>query len=49
MVTNFDPGSWGERYLEIVKRLSDRGYGYPSEAPREIYKINKRGTTPMKS
>ncbi len=49
VVTNFDPASWGERYLEIVKRLSDRGYGYPSEAPREIYKINKRSTTPMKS
>ena len=48
VVTNFDPGSWGERYLEIVKRLSDRGYGYPSEAPREIYKINKRSTTPSK-
>lgn len=48
VVTNFDPGVWGERYLEIVKRLSERGYGYPSEAPREIYKINKRDTTPTK-
>lgn len=48
VVTNFDPGVWGERYLEIVKRLSDRGYGYPSEAPREIYKITKRTTSPTK-
>jgi hypothetical protein len=48
VVTNFDPGAWGERYLEIVKRLSDRGYGYPPEAPREIYKINKRSARPTK-
>lgn len=48
VVTNFDPGVWGERYLEIVKRMSDRGYGYPSEAPREIYKINKRTPRPNK-
>lgn len=48
VVTNFDPGVWGERYLEIVKRMSDRGYGYPSEAPREIYKINKRTLRPSK-
>ena len=48
VVTNFDPGVWGERYLEIVKRLSERGYGYPSEAPREIYKINKRSSRPTK-
>lgn len=48
VVTNFDPGVWGERYLEIVKRMSERGYGYPSEAPREIYKINKRTPRPGK-
>lgn len=48
VVTNFDPGLWGERYLDIVKRLSERGYGYPSEAPREIYKIPKRSTSPSK-
>ena len=38
VVTNFDPGVWGERYLQIVKRLADQGYGYPSEAPRSIYR-----------
>lgn len=48
VVTNFDPGAWGERYLETVKRLSERGYGYPSEAPREIYKITKRSTRATK-
>ena len=34
VVTNFDPGEWGERYLQIVKRLADKGYGYPRPAPR---------------
>lgn len=48
VVTNFDPGAWGERYLEIVKRLADKGYGYPSEAPRDIYKIKKKIVSPTK-
>jgi hypothetical protein len=34
VVTNFDPGEWGERYLQTVKRLADKGYGYPRPAPR---------------
>lgn len=38
VVTNFDPGHWGERYLQIVKRIADKGYGYPAEAPRDTYK-----------
>jgi hypothetical protein len=38
VVTNFDPGAWGERYLEMVKRFADKGYGYPPEAPRDIYR-----------
>lgn len=38
VVTNFDPGLWGERYLQAVKRVADKGYGYPSEAPRDNYK-----------
>ncbi|CAM2920389.1 hypothetical protein [Legionella worsleiensis] len=38
VVTNFDPGTWGERYLETVRRLADKGYGYPSEAPRDTYR-----------
>ena len=38
VVTNFDPGLWGERYLQIVKRLADKGYGYPTEAPRESFR-----------
>ncbi|MBA2653336.1 MAG: virulence factor [Tatlockia sp.] len=34
VVTNFDPGDWGEQYLQTVKRLGERGYGYPRTAPR---------------
>jgi len=35
VVTNFDPGVWGERYLKMVQELAKRGLGYPSPAPRD--------------
>jgi len=38
VVTNFDPGPWGEKYLQNVKRISERGYGYPTETPRDTYR-----------
>ncbi len=38
VVSNFDPGTWGEKYLQTVKRIAEKGYGYPSETPRETYK-----------
>lgn len=38
VVANFDPGAWGEKYLRVVKRLGEQGYGYPTKAPRDIYK-----------
>jgi hypothetical protein len=34
VVTNFDPSEWGERYLKTIKRLADKGFGYPKSAPR---------------
>jgi hypothetical protein len=37
VVTNFDPGAWGEHYLQIVKQNADK-YGYPPEAPRDTFK-----------
>lgn len=46
VVTNFDPGEWGERYLQIIKKLADRGYGYPPEAPR--YNYRALGSKPSK-
>lgn len=42
VVTNFEPGSWGDRYLETIKKLADRGYGYPPEAPRDNYRLGYR-------
>lgn len=45
VVTNFDPGVWGERYLQTVKRLADKGYGYPSEAPRDRYRQSHKSTS----
>ena len=39
VISNFDPGRWGERYLSMVKRLADKGYGYPQSAPRpDVYR-----------
>ncbi len=38
VVINFDPGEWGEKYLQIIKKLADLGYGYPPEAPRYNYR-----------
>jgi hypothetical protein len=38
VVTNFDPGVWGEHYLQNVKRLADKGYGYPPSSPRDSYR-----------
>jgi hypothetical protein len=37
VVTNFDPGVWGERYLQIVKQNAEK-FGYPPEAPRSTFK-----------
>ncbi|MFY7697511.1 MAG: virulence factor [Legionella sp.] len=45
VVTNFDPGTWGDRYLQNVKRLADKGYGYPAESPRTIYRHHHGGQT----
>jgi hypothetical protein len=45
VVVNFDPGTWGERYLQNVKRLADKGYGYPPESPRESFR-QVPGTSP---
>jgi hypothetical protein len=43
VVTNFDPGPWGERFLSNVKRIAELGFGYPPEAPRDIY---RKGSSP---
>ncbi len=48
VVTNFDPGVWGEKYLGVVKYLADKGYGYPTQTPRDIYKNSKRASPSVK-
>lgn len=48
VVTNFDPGEWGERYLQNVKRVADKGYGYPSETPRDTYRQSHGSPTTTK-
>ena len=49
VVTNFDPGIWGERYLQVVKRLADKGFGYPPESPRDTYRHSHAGSKMKKS
>jgi hypothetical protein len=34
VVNNFDPGVWGDDYLKNIKRLIEKGFGYPLPAPR---------------
>lgn len=46
IVINFEPGVWGERYLNLVKKWADRGFGYPKEAPRDVYRISHGISTP---
>lgn len=46
VVTNFDPGAWGEMYLQNIKRIADKGYGYPSETPRTSFR-NAHGSSPV--
>ncbi|MFC3908876.1 virulence factor [Legionella dresdenensis] len=46
VVTNFDPGRWGEAYLQNVKRIAEK-YGYPPEAPREIFRQSRGSSVKM--
>lgn len=38
VVMNFDPGEWGNRYLEILQKLYQKGFAYPGSAPRDFYR-----------
>lgn len=46
VVTNFNPDAWGERYLQVVKILAEKGYGYPPESPRDKYRFTPKSTGP---
>ena len=38
VIVNYDPGTWGDGYLQRVKNLIERGLGGPAEAPRDFYR-----------
>lgn len=38
VITNFDPGEWGNRFINNIKLLADKGYGYPGESPRTSFR-----------
>lgn len=47
VVSNFDPDAnekWGTRYLQNVKNLAEKGYGYPPAAPRTPYRRGGTGS-----
>lgn len=44
VVSNFDPGAWGEQYLRNLKIIAEKGYGYPAETPRDTYKKSYSNT-----
>lgn len=48
IVSNYDPGPWGETFLRNVKRLADKGYGYPKEAPRDTFRHGSKETSKPK-
>ncbi len=35
VVVNYDAAEWGERFMNIVLQLAERGYGMPSATPRK--------------
>lgn len=48
VVTNFDPGAWGDAYLQNIKRIADKGYGYPTESPRDHFRTSHGSSPGMK-
>ncbi|MCC5791250.1 MAG: virulence factor [Legionellaceae bacterium] len=37
LILNFDPGNWGEQYLEVIKRMA-QNYGFPAASPRDMFR-----------
>lgn len=37
VVSNYDPGEWGDRYMKNILELAERGYGLPPSSPRTKY------------
>jgi hypothetical protein len=34
VVSNYEPGSWGDNYMKTVLEMAERGYGLPPASPR---------------
>ena len=43
IITNYEPGDWGNRYLDILQKLAEKGYPYPPPAPRDYYRHSITG------
>lgn len=43
IITNYEPGDWGNRYLDILQKLAEKGYAYPPPAPRDYYRHGLTG------
>ena len=43
LVMNFEPGNWGNNYLNTLQKLYDKGYNYPDAAPRDYYRHIEKG------
>ncbi|MBA4695935.1 MAG: virulence factor [Legionella sp.] len=48
VIINYDPGAWGDNYLQMVKKLAAEGYGYPPEAPRETQRVRSKSISPVR-
>lgn len=40
---DYEPGDWGNRYLDILQKLAEKGYSYPPPAPRDYYRHGLSG------
>ena len=36
VVTNFNPGEWGDKYMKTIQLLAEKGYGVPKTSPRSL-------------
>jgi hypothetical protein len=47
VVNNFEPGEWGDNYLEMIRKLEEQGYGYPAKSPRKTYRNSYKKKPPV--
>jgi hypothetical protein len=47
VVNNFEPGEWGDNYIDMVRKMEEQGYGYPSKSPRKNYRNSYKKKIPI--